>query len=141
MTSLLDSDIVTLGQYGRRGVVARIAAVQPPDAVAVPEVTRAEALKGRVGAVLVAADGPAVLRAVELLRATEEYIARFPLIPFDKAAAAHFDRLRAGKKSWKGGHADLLIACVALARAATLVTRNIKDFVGIPGLKAENWAD
>lgn len=140
MMYFLDSDTLTLGQYRRRGVSERIDAVRPPDSVSVPDMTRAEALKGRVAAILVPADGAAALRAVELLRETETYIARFPLIPFDAAAAGHFDRLLSGKKTWKGGHADLLIACVALAHAATLVTRNVKDFAGIPDLRVENWA-
>lgn len=41
----------------------------------------------------------------------------------------------------KSGRKDLLQACIALAHAATLVTRNTKDFQPIPGLKLENWAD
>ena len=141
MTYLLDSDTFTLGQYGRRGVASRIDTVRSPDAVGLPELTRAEVLKGRVAAVMVPADGSGALRAVELLRTTEKYITRFPVVPFDHAAAAHFDRLRAGKKSWKGGHVDLLIACIALAHDATLVTPNLKDFAGVPGLRVENWAD
>lgn len=141
MTYLLDSDTLTLGQYGRRGVTRRIDAVRPPDLVGVPDITRAEVLRGRVEAVLKSADGAAALRAVEGLRASETFLARFPLVPFDAAAAAHLDRLRAGKRTWKGGHADLLIACVALAHDASLVTRNTRDFAGIPGLKVENWAD
>ncbi len=141
MTYLLDSDTLTHGLYNRRSVTERIDGVRPPDTVGVAEVTRAEALRGRTDAVLKAADGATALRAIELLRGTEAYLARFPLVPFNTAAAAHLDRLRAGRKIWSGGHADLLLACIALAQAATLVTRNLKDFAGMPGLKVENWAD
>jgi predicted nucleic acid-binding protein len=35
--------------------------------------------------------------------------------------------------------ADLLIACIAMTKNATLVTNNIKHFTIIPGLKIENW--
>jgi tRNA(fMet)-specific endonuclease VapC len=55
--------------------------------------------------------------------------------------AAEFDRLRENKKLKKIGRADLLIACIALANRATLVSRNLKHFGQVPGLQAENWAD
>jgi tRNA(fMet)-specific endonuclease VapC len=45
-------------------------------------------------------------------------------------------------KSSKGiGRADLLIASIALAHRATLVTRNLRHFRQISGLILENWAD
>jgi len=36
---------------------------------------------------------------------------------------------------------DLKIACITMANDATLLTRNIGDFIQIPGLKVENWLD
>ncbi len=39
------------------------------------------------------------------------------------------------------GRADLLIASMALARRATLVTRNVRHFPPVPGLTVENWMD
>ena len=56
-------------------------------------------------------------------------------------AAAAFDNLRQNKKLKKIGRADLLIASIALARNATVVSRNLKHFQLVPGLKVENWAD
>ncbi len=56
-------------------------------------------------------------------------------------AAAEFDRLRENRKLRKIGRADLLIACVALANRATLVTRNLKHFRQVPGLQVEDWVD
>lgn len=49
--------------------------------------------------------------------------------------------MRQEKKLKKIGRADLLIASIALAERALLVTRNLKDFKQIPGLHVENWAD
>jgi tRNA(fMet)-specific endonuclease VapC len=69
------------------------------------------------------------LAAVETIRA------------IDVLAAAEFDRLRPNKKLKKIGRADLLIACIALANRATLVTRNLKHFRLVPGLRVENWVD
>jgi tRNA(fMet)-specific endonuclease VapC len=56
-------------------------------------------------------------------------------------AAARFDQLRQDRKLKKIGRADLLIASIVLANQATLVSRNLKDFQQVPGLRVENWAD
>ena len=56
------------------------------------------------------------------LHQTEERLAEIVTIPFDVAAAAEFDRLREDRALRKVGRADLLIACIALAHRATLVT-------------------
>ncbi len=34
----------------------------------------------------------------------------------------------------------MLIAAVALANSATLVTNNVRGFARVPGLRVENWA-
>jgi tRNA(fMet)-specific endonuclease VapC len=52
-----------------------------------------------------------------------------------------FDRLRQNKRLKKIGRGDLLIACIALAHRATLITRNQRDFRQVPGLQLDNWAD
>jgi tRNA(fMet)-specific endonuclease VapC len=98
-------------------------------------------LRGRFEFVLKVGDGAGLVRAQELLRSSEAYLADFRILPFDTTAAAHFDRFRDDKKLKKIGRADLLIACIVLAHDATLVSRNTKDFAHVPGLKLENWAD
>ena len=39
------------------------------------------------------------------------------------------------------GPMDTLIAAQALRLAATLVTRNTREFGRVPGLRVENWQD
>jgi tRNA(fMet)-specific endonuclease VapC len=140
MTYLLDTDVFTLAHLGRHGVAARLDAARAADEVVVSVVTRIEVLRGRFDAVVKAADGAALVRAQELLRAPESYLAGFRVLPFGASAAAHFDRLRGDKNVKKAGRNDLLIACIALANEVTLVTRNTRDYEGVPGLKLENWA-
>jgi tRNA(fMet)-specific endonuclease VapC len=50
-----------------------------------------------------------------------------------KAAGALHD------KSNPIGESDLLIGSIALANKQTLITRNIKHFERVPGLKVESW--
>jgi tRNA(fMet)-specific endonuclease VapC len=110
------------------------------DKVAITIITRVEALQGRFAYLTRAADGAAVLRAQQWLQRTEAELARLPVVTFDDAAAAEFDRLRQAKSLKKIGRADMLIASIALANQATLVTRNTKDFAKVAGLRMENWA-
>jgi tRNA(fMet)-specific endonuclease VapC len=63
------------------------------------------------------------------------------VLPIDRRVVAEFDRLRQNKKLKKIGRADVLIAAITLANRATLVSRNLKDFRQVPGLRVENWAD
>ena len=71
-----------------------------------------------------------------LLKHLEDY-REIPLLTFDELAAIEFQRLRQSRL--RVGTMDLKIAAIALARDATLVTRNLADFGKIPGLRAEVW--
>ena len=141
MIYLLDTDTLTLAHRGTHGVGDRIAAARASGEVAVSVVTRIEVVRGRFEAVLKAADGAALARAQELLSSSETYLAGFRVVPFDPPAVAEFDRLREDKKARKAGRNDLLIACIALAHNALLVTRNTKDYKNVAGLRIENWVD
>lgn len=60
-----------------------------------------------------------------------------PVLPFDPAAAAVFDALRAQRV--RLATMDLRIASVALSQNLVLLTRNIGDFGKVPGLVTEDW--
>ena len=64
----------------------------------------------------------------------ERFLLRFPVLPFDEAAARAYARV-----PFRRGKFDRLIAAHALALDATLITSNVKDFSDIPGLKLEDW--
>lgn len=135
---LLDTDTFTLLYHGNDQIVTRLAAAGP---MAITIITRIEVLQGRFAAIMKAANQLQLLQAQQRLVLTEAYLLPLEVVPVDEAAAAWFDRLCQEKKLRKIGRGDLLIASIALARKATLVTRNLKDFQVVPGLRVENWAD
>ena len=76
---------------------------------------------------------PAYDRLVGLL----DFFARWPIAPFDEAAAGEFSRLRGQKV--RIGTMDLKIASTALANGALLLSANLRDFEQVPNLRVENW--
>jgi tRNA(fMet)-specific endonuclease VapC len=81
-------------------------------------------------------------------RAGERYRGRFeqlvttlPVEPFTRADAAHYAHIRTSlERRGQGiGPMDTLIAAQALRLAAIVVTRNVREFSRVPGLKCENW--
>jgi len=71
----------------------------------------------------------------------DSFLAVVSVLPFDSAAARAAATLRAELES-RGlpiGPLDNLIAGVALAHRATLVTRNTREFSRLPGLALMDW--
>ena len=136
----LDTDILTMAHAGHARVSDQLRRVDPNE-VAITVITRIEILQGRFASILKASDGEQLVRAQEFLQRSDQRLRMLEIIPVGAATATEFDRLRQNKKLKKIGRGDLLIASIALAHRATLVTRNMKDFRQIPGLRVENWAD
>ena len=61
------------------------------------------------------------------------------LLPFDEEAAEQFHRPQALRLNV--GTMDLKIAAIAMSHAALLLSRNLRDFTRVPGLRLENWLD
>jgi tRNA(fMet)-specific endonuclease VapC len=59
------------------------------------------------------------------------------VIEFDERAAVELQSLR--KAKIRTATMDLKIASIALANNATLLTRNTRDFIKVPGLRFEDW--
>jgi tRNA(fMet)-specific endonuclease VapC len=136
---LLDTDTLTLLFQGHARVRSRLRSAE--EDVATTIITRIEVLQGRFDAIFKAAEAGQLQQAHRRLRDSEEQFATLSILPIDAVAAKQFEQLLRNKKLKKIGRGDLLIASIALAQKATLVTRNLRDFQQVPGLKAENWAD
>lgn len=63
------------------------------------------------------------------------------ILPFDRAAAETFGRIRAEleRTGTSLAEPDLRIGAIALARDLTVVTGNTRHFARIPGPRVENW--
>jgi tRNA(fMet)-specific endonuclease VapC len=137
---LLDTDTLSRLHAGDPRVEAHKDRFDPAT-VATTVITRIEILRGRFDFVLKAADGAQLRQAREWLRRSKELLRHITVVPLTDAAADRFDELRQNKKLRRIGRADLLIAAIALAHGATLITRNLKHFRLVPGLDVQNWAD
>jgi len=72
-----------------------------------------------------------------------EFLAPFPLIPYDERAAVAYGVIRSqlGKRGLPTGPLDLLIAAQAVSRGLILVTNNTREFERVKQLRLENWAE
>lgn len=139
---VLDTDIVTLLSYGRNEKLRqRLDAVEEGEELAVTLITRMEILQGRFESLMKAANEQELLKAMERFRTSEELLHSFHLPEVNEVAARHFKEMTTPKKRIKMKRGDMLIACIALAHQALLVTRNVKDYKPVTGLRVENWAD
>ncbi|MGF1989384.1 MAG: type II toxin-antitoxin system VapC family toxin [Nostoc sp. ZfuVER08] len=137
---LLDTDTLTHLYAGQLNVIERLRSVDDPD-VGITIITKGEVLRGRIDYLLKAQTGADLLKAQSLLFRSEELLNQLLVVPVSQAASEQFDRLRIAPKLQKIGRADLLIASIALSNQATLVTRNLRHFRQIPGMRVVNWVD
>jgi len=134
---LLDSDTISHLHAGHPRVVSNLKAVADSE-VGTTIVSKIEILRARYEFVMKASDGQQLLNAQHWRQLSERLLAGMLVVPFDVAAAYQFDLLRIAARRRRIGRADLLIASIALANSATLVTRNIRHFQQIPNLRIVN---
>ena len=126
---ILDTDVCIELLRGNTRVIERRR--RTPDAVATTWITACEL-----------AYGAAQSRAPEANQAlVVAFLATLPILELDWVAAEHFGRLKADleRAGTLLADADLLIAAIALARSAGLVTGNRRHYERIPELSIEDW--
>lgn len=81
------------------------------------------------------------LQAPQEREALEEFLISLTVLDFDYEATFAYGRIRAHLESAGTpiGALDMLIAAHAVSRDLVLLTRNLKEFKRVPGLKAEDW--
>jgi tRNA(fMet)-specific endonuclease VapC len=80
-------------------------------------------------------------RRIENLTAIEHFTARLEVLPFEAKAAAHYGQVRAELEhaGTPCGPHDMQIGGHARSEGLIIVTNNMREFVRMPGIRAENW--
>lgn len=137
---VFDTDILSDLLADVPTVVARAAAL-PVSLQTVAIVSVEEVFRGQLSSLRTAAAGKgrATLPEVyDYFLLSVERLARYRILPYTPAADVEFVRLRSLKV--RIGTQDLRIASVALTNAATVVTRNARDYQQVPGLALDVWS-
>jgi tRNA(fMet)-specific endonuclease VapC len=129
---LLDTNTLIYFFKGQGNVAERLFAVPPGD-VAISSVSLYEIEVG-----IAKSEQPTKRR-----RQFDTFVAVVSVLPFDRSAAraAATVRVDLQKRGLPIGPLDNLIAGVALAHRATLVTRNTREFSRVPNLAITDWYD
>ncbi len=127
---VLDTNILIYFFKGLGNVPQRLLSVSPKD-IAVPAVVIYELEYG------ITKSSAPKKRQQQL----EELCSLVTVLPFGRTEAKVTADIRAKleKKGTPIGPHDLLIAGIAIANNAVLVTNNIKEFSRVPKLQIENW--
>jgi tRNA(fMet)-specific endonuclease VapC len=128
---LLDTNTCIRFLNGRSQSIRLQLEQAPPDLVALCSVVKAELFYGAAKSV-----DPS-----KTLTRTLRFAERFVSLPFDDSAALLYGEIRAllEKAGTRIGPNDLLIAAIALAHQATLVTHNTREFARVPNLRLADW--
>jgi tRNA(fMet)-specific endonuclease VapC len=115
----------------------RIAQLDPPQSVTTTVITYEEQSRGRLASVNAARTAQELVAAYANLRQHLNNYSSIRIIAFDDTAATTAEMLRSSKL--RLGTMDLRIASIALTRDALLLSRNLRDFQKVPGLRVEDW--
>ncbi|HEY7310880.1 MAG TPA: type II toxin-antitoxin system VapC family toxin [Gemmataceae bacterium] len=134
---VLDTDTLQLFQNEHPRVVAHVQAVAPGER-AISVISVEEQLSGWYAQLRQAKRPERLAWAYRRLAATVRFLSRVQIVDFDEAAIRRYEELK--KLKLKVSKMDLRIAATVLEQNAILVTRNVRDFQQVPGLRIEDWS-
>lgn len=130
MIHVLDTNILSKAFSGRSLPARQRLLAADPALLAIPTIVIAEIHFG-----ILKSDDPAQMR-----ERWNRFLSPFPRLVFDEAAAIEHARLRWALRHQPIGERDLVIAAVATAHQATVVTNNRCEFDRVPDLRVEDWS-
>lgn len=134
---VFDSDTLTL--YERmHPVVVRNVFYHLADDIRITSVTVEEQLGGWFAMIRTARTPTQIESAHGRLAGALRLLGTWDVIPFSAAAVARSQDLLRQRLNVGGN--DLRIAAIALETGAVVVTRNLRDFRRVPGLRCEDWS-
>ncbi len=137
---LLDTDHLSILERGGSTALAlqmRLGQI-PATQLATTIINYEEQMRGWMSFVAQAKTQHKLIEAYGFLQQHVGTFRNAPLLAYDEQAASQYERLR--QAHIRIGTKDLRIAAICLARDATLLTRNLRDFNKVPGLRAEDWS-
>ncbi|HKZ84632.1 MAG TPA: type II toxin-antitoxin system VapC family toxin [Anaerolineae bacterium] len=131
MRYLLDTNTCIQFLNSRNSAVQRRLAAVSRDDVAICQIVKAELIYGAYRSA----------RREANLALLARFFSQFVSLPFDDASAEIYGRIRAElvRAGTPIGPNDLMIAAIALAHDAILVTHNVREFGRVEGLRFEDW--
>jgi tRNA(fMet)-specific endonuclease VapC len=134
-----DTDILSELIARNPAITQRAVSIDPSEQ-SVPVVVATEVCRGWLNAIRQAEAGRGRISldlAYRLFQDSLRAIAVYLILPYTLAADALFRQWRAAKI--RVGSQDLRIAAVCIDHGVTLVTRNARDYVQVPGLNFDVW--
>jgi tRNA(fMet)-specific endonuclease VapC len=137
---ILDTDHLTAMITDRATSDLLMARLQAsPDDMGTTIINVDEKLRGWQAKVAKARRDADIVRFYAKLQTSDEQLGQGLILPYDEPAARFCEDIR--KLKLGIGAMDAKIAAIALSRDATVLTRNLRDFERVPGLRVENWID
>lgn len=134
---LLDTDTISLLQEQHPNVVRRVTET-PLEMIAITVITVEEQLSGWYTYLRQARTVRQQVSAYQHLAEAVSFLGGHAVVSFSEASIANSKQL--GKLKLGVRAMDLRIAAIALEINATVVTRNLRDFQCVPGLRCEDWS-
>jgi tRNA(fMet)-specific endonuclease VapC len=136
MSYILDTDTLTHLMRGNVQI-ARHIANHPVDDISISVITVEEQLSGWYDQLRKVRSNDQLATAYRRLQETTQFLGRINILPFTLPSITRWDQLKKAKLNVRS--MDLKIASIALEHQAIVVTRNIRDFSRVTGVKTENW--
>lgn len=137
MIWILDTDHVSLFQR-QNAVVIRNVQLREAHEIAITVVTFEEQLRGWLNVVRQASDRERLILGYQKLNGALDFFCNKQVLEFTESAAVEYANLL--RQKLRVGTQDLRIAAIALSVGGVVVTRNRRDFEGVPRLMIEDWS-
>lgn len=135
---VMDTDILTLYQDGHPAVTREFLA-RPMSELAVTIISVEEQLTGWHTWLRRSKTREARARIYQRFTDAVRFLSQLHIVSFTEPAMIRYEELRTRLRNVGGN--DLRIAAIVLdEEEATLVTRNLRDFKRVPGLRIEDWS-
>jgi tRNA(fMet)-specific endonuclease VapC len=137
---ILDTDHMSLLEWDNEGSAFLREQLSncSPESVATTIISYEEQVRGWMAYISRARSLSQQVEGYRRLRGHLENYLQVPVIDFDDVSAAQYQKLR--RDRIRIGTMDLKIAAIAISQNAILLTRNLRDFGKVPGLRFEDWS-